>query len=152
MLELADLTADDVIYDLGCRDGRVIIRAAKNYGARGVGVDVEQYWVEQARSNAQAAGVGELVQFTHADALTIDLGQATVITLYLVHWSTQLVWSTLTKRTRAGVRVVSHNYPLERFAAEPASSISDAAGKVHRLYRQVVGDPETTSEESVLKS
>ena len=109
---------------------------------KGVGVDVEQYWVEQARRNAQAAGVGELVQFEHADALTIDLGRATVITLYLVEWSTQRLWSTLTARARAGVRVVSHNYPLTGLAAEPTTSITDMDGKMHRLYQRVVGDPE----------
>ena len=88
MLELAQVTSRDTIYDLGCGDGRIVITAARKYGARGVGVDIEQHWATESQTNAQQAGVEDLVTFSAADALTVDLTPATVVTLYLVEWST----------------------------------------------------------------
>jgi|SRR6185436_5323146 len=141
MLELAEVTAEDVVYDLGCGDGRIVVEAAKRYGARGVGVDIEPYWIEQARGNAQAAGVEALVRFEDADALEVDLGQATVIMLYLVPWSMQRVGTLLAERAHAGTRVVSHNFEVEGWVPERTASMTDEEGSSHKLYLWVIGSP-----------
>jgi cyclopropane fatty-acyl-phospholipid synthase-like methyltransferase len=73
MLELAQVTSRDLVYDLGCGDGRMVITAASKHGARGVGVDIERYWVSESEANAKQAGVEDLVTFTAGDALTLDL-------------------------------------------------------------------------------
>src|SRR5919108_2345703 len=84
MLELAELKKADVIYDLGSGDGRIIIRAAKKYGARGVGVEMDQTLVDKAQKSAQAEGVSHLVEFRVEDALAVDISPASVVTLYML--------------------------------------------------------------------
>src|ERR1041385_3077544 len=82
MLRLADVGPRDVLYDLGCGDGRIVIMAAQKFGARGVGVDIDASLVTKANADAVAAGVSDRVNFRVQDALTTDLHEATVITLY----------------------------------------------------------------------
>jgi len=84
MLQLAEVRKDDILYDLGSGDGRIVIEAAKKFGVRGVGVDLNPTLVEQARRRAAAEGVSHLVEFRAADGLTVDISQATVVTLYIV--------------------------------------------------------------------
>jgi SAM-dependent methyltransferase len=84
MLKVANVTRDDVVYDLGSGDGRIVIAAAQAYGARGVGVDIDPDLVRQARENAREAGVADRVKFIQADLFETDLSQATVVTLYLL--------------------------------------------------------------------
>ena len=139
MLELADVTENDVVYDLGCGDGRIVIEAATRYGARGVGVDIEAYWIEQARINADAAGVRESVRFEHADAMSVGLDDASVVTLYLVHWSTKLITSQLVERVRPGTRIVSHNFEVEGWAPRQTTTIVDLEGNLHHIYLWVAG-------------
>lgn len=140
MLELAGVTSEDLIYDLGSGDGRIVVRAAERYGARGVGVDVEAYHVERGRERASAAGVDALVRFEEADALSVDLTEATVVTMYLVPWSTRMVAEALVERVRAGTRVVSHNFAPEPAAQAHMTAMTDREGKEHRLYVWVVGE------------
>src|SRR2546423_382271 len=83
MLELASVGERDIVYDLGCGDGRMVITAALLYGARGMGCDVEPYRVEQSQENAARAGVSHLVSFSLEDALEADISEASVVTLYL---------------------------------------------------------------------
>lgn len=134
MLRLAEVTDRDLVYDLGCGDGRVLITAAKKYGARGFGVDIEPYWVEESTRNAEAAGVGNLVRFEHADAVELDLSPATVITLYLVDWSTSKMLSTISSQVRPGTRVISHNYRTADLKPVKEESFLDDEGKSHRVY------------------
>ena len=84
MLAVAGVTPDDVVYDLGSGDGRIVITAARRYGARGVGLDLEPARVEQARAKAQAAGVADRVRFEVQDIFTADIREATVVTMYLL--------------------------------------------------------------------
>ena len=84
MLTLAAVTKDDVVFDLGSGDGRIPIAAAKKYGARGVGLDIDPQRIVESRANAKAAGVEQLVEFREQDVLTADISQATVVTLYLL--------------------------------------------------------------------
>jgi SAM-dependent methyltransferase len=149
MLLLAAITHTDVVYDLGCGDGRVVIAAAKDYGARGVGVDIEPYWIEQSWANAQVVGVSALVRFEHQDALSVDLESATIIALYLVHWSMQLLAPTLVGRARRGTRVVSHNYAVEGWEPVRRELFTDVRGDTHSLYLWIVGPNATPAREPV---
>jgi len=93
MLSLANVCPFDMVFDLGCGDGRVVIRAATARGARGFGVDIDPYRVEQSRFNAWAAQVSHLARFEQADALAVNLSSASVVFLYLLDWSTHFVAS-----------------------------------------------------------
>src|SRR5262245_23854960 len=84
MLKLAKVTKNDVVYDLGSGDGRIAITAARTYGARAIGIDIDPQRIAEANANLKAAGVGNLVQFLNQDLFTTDIGQATVVTLYLL--------------------------------------------------------------------
>lgn len=128
MLSLAHIRPFDMVFDLGCGDGRVVIRAAIAYGARGFGVDIDPYLIEQSRINAWASQVWHLVRFDQGDALAVDLSSATVVFLYLVHWSTQFVAKHIFDRVIPGARVVSHCFPIESLPPSATETFIDAGG------------------------
>ncbi len=138
MLELAKVGPEDVVLDLGCGDGRVVIAAARDCGARGLGVDIEPYWIEQSRANAAAAGVEDRVHFSHGDALETDLGAATVVFLYLVEWSTRLIAEELRKRCAPGTRVLSHSFAIEAQEGTRTETLVDTSGARRTLHLWVV--------------
>lgn len=112
MLKLADIRPGDVVYDLGSGDGRLVITAAKRYGARGVGVELLPELVELARRNAAAEGIADRVKFVQGDLFEADIREASVVTLYLLpRFVTRLV-PKLRAELRPGTRIVSHDYPL----------------------------------------
>ena len=112
MLALAAVTPADVVYDLGCGDGRIPITAARKYGARGVGIDIDPRRIEESRANAKAAGVENLVEFRLQDAMTADVSEATVVTLYLLASSNVRLRPILTRQLRPGARIVSHAFSM----------------------------------------
>jgi SAM-dependent methyltransferase len=112
MLRLAAVTKDDVVYDLGCGDGRIVIAAAKNYGARGVGVDIDPQRIKEANENARKAGVADKVKFVQADLFETDLREATVVTLYLLPDVNLRLRPKLQKELRPGARIVSHAFDM----------------------------------------
>jgi len=112
MLMLAEVSESDVVYDLGCGDGRIPIAAARKYGARGVGVDIDPRRIAESRANARAAGVEHLVEFRLEDALAVDVSPATVVTLYLLGSSNAKLRPLLTKQLRPGARIVSHAFSM----------------------------------------
>jgi SAM-dependent methyltransferase len=112
MLELAQVGPRDVVYDLGCGDGRLVITAAKKFGARGVGVDFDPQRVLESRANAKQAGVEDLVEFRDQDARTIDVSPATVVTLYLLNSSNLELRPMLTRQLKPGARIVSHKFAM----------------------------------------
>ena len=112
MLALAEVTKRDILYDLGCGDGRIPIMAAKKYGARGVGIDIDPRRIKESRENAKAAGVEHLVEFRLEDALQADVSKATVVTLYLLGSANALLRPILTKQLRPGARIVSHAFSM----------------------------------------
>ena len=112
MLELAEVRGDDVVYDLGCGDGRMVIQAAKRFGARGVGVDIDADLIAQANANARAAGVDHLVTFIQQDALTIDLTPATVVMLWMLQSFNIRLRPKLQTQLRPGARIVAHGFDL----------------------------------------
>lgn len=112
MLELAKVKPTDLIYDLGSGDGRIVITAAKRYGARGIGIDLDPQRVREARENARAAGVQGKVQFINGDLFKTDLSKATVVTLYLLNSVNRDLRPQLWKQLKVGTRVVSHAFDM----------------------------------------
>jgi len=110
MLDMAGVTGDDVVYDIGCGDGRIVIRAAEKYGARGVGIDIVPERIQESRRNARLAGVENSVEFRLEDASKSDISEATVVTMYLVPESMAFLRPILEKQLAPGALVVSHGY------------------------------------------
>lgn len=139
MLQLGEVARGDTVYDLGCGDGRIVIAAAKQYGARGVGVDIEPYRVAESQSNAEAAGVAHLVTFKHQDAMTLDLSEATVVIIYLVHWSAEKLLPVIAKTARAGTRIISHNFGMADWPPIRTEKFAGEVGTTHTLYLWIAG-------------
>ena len=135
MLTLAETTARDTVYDLGCGDGRIPIAAARKYGARGVGLDIDPKLVEAARANAKAAGVENLVEFRVQNVLEADVSRATVVTLYLLSSSNERLRPMLQKQLKPGARVVSHAFSMGRdWPADRVDQFTSAGGDEVTLY------------------
>jgi SAM-dependent methyltransferase len=134
MLELAGVGPGDVVYDLGCGDGRLVITAAGKYGARGVGVDIEPERIAESQANAKAAGVESLVTFRLQDAMTVDVSEATVVTLYLLSSSNLKLRPMLTRQLRPGARVVSHAFSMGDWKPEKVETFTDANGSTRTLF------------------
>ena len=133
-MTLAGVGPRDVVYDLGCGDGRIVIAAARKYGARGVGIDIDPALVERARMNARQAGVESLVTFRVQDAMTVDLSDATVVTLYLLAASNVKLRPVLEKTLRPGARIVAHNYPIGDWEPDKVDTFTDAGGSKRTLF------------------
>ena len=134
MLALAGVGKDDVIYDLGCGDGRIPITAARRFGTRGVGVDIDPQRIQEANANAKAAGVTALVSFKLQDAMKTDVSPATVVTLYLLSASNLKLRPILTRQLKPGARIVSHSFGMGDWRAEKVDSFTDADGRAQTLY------------------
>ena len=112
MLDMAKIRATDVVYDLGCGDGRIVIAAAKKYGVRAVGVDLDPDRIREARANAKAAGVEALVTFIVGDLFKTDLREASVVTLYLLPELNRRLIPKLFAELKPGARVLSHDWDM----------------------------------------
>jgi SAM-dependent methyltransferase len=112
MLRLAGVGPNDVVYDLGSGDGRIVIAAAKRFGARGVGIDLDPALVAQATRNAAQAGVADRVRFLEGDIFEADISQATVVTLYLLTSINERLRPKLLRELKPGTRVVSHQFRM----------------------------------------
>jgi protein-L-isoaspartate O-methyltransferase len=135
MLALAGVTASDVVYDLGSGDGRIPIAAARRYGARGVGIEIDARLVEEARANAKAAGVAHLVEFRLEDALTADVSKATVVTLYILASGNARLRPSLTRQLAPGARIVSHAFSMgASWPPDKVDHFTSAGGDEVTLY------------------
>ena len=112
MLELARVTANDIVYDLGSGDGRIVILAAQKYGARGVGIEIDPHLVEVSRQVAREAEVSDRVRFVEGDLFESDISPATVVTLYLSTTVNRRLEPKLRRELRPGTRIVSHQFGL----------------------------------------
>jgi len=112
MLELAQVKAGDVVYDLGSGDGRIAITAAAKYGAQAVGIEIDPAMIELAKANASAAGVADRVRFVNQDMFTADISDATVVTLYLLQSLNERLRPKLVRELKPGTRVVSHVFNM----------------------------------------
>jgi len=140
MLEVARVTGDDVVYDLGSGDGRIVITAARKYGARGVGYDIDPERVREARENARAAGVADRVRFEVQNVFTADFREATVVTMYLLPDVNIQLKPRLQAELRPGTRIVSHAFDLGEWKAEKILEVKGEAGQ-HTVYYWVVPPP-----------
>lgn len=112
MLELGKVGQDDLLYDLGCGDGRIVIAAAQHRGARGVGIDIDPERIAEATENASKAGVAERVKFIVGDLYTADFSDATIVTLFLWPHVNRKLRPILWRQLRPGTRVVSHIWDM----------------------------------------
>ena len=134
MLTLAGVIKSDVVFDLGCGDGRIPITAARKYGARGVGVDIDPQRIAEANANAKAAGVEHLVTFKLQDAMKTDVSGASVVTLYLLSASNLKLRPILTRQLKPGSRIVAHSFGMGDWTPEKADSFTDAEGRSRMLF------------------
>ena len=122
MLEMAKVTAKDVVYDLGCGDGRIVIAAAKK-GARAVGIDIDPQRISEANANAKLEKVTDKVRFIENDLFESDISEATVVTLYLLNRLNEKLKPKLLKDLRPGTRVVSHAFDMGDWKPEQTVSV-----------------------------
>lgn len=134
MLTLARVTKADVVIDLGCGDGRIPITAARVYGARGIGVDIDPRRIAEATANAAREGVAHLVTFRLENALTTDVSSATVVTTYLLTASNLTLRPILTRALKPGTRIVAHNFGFGDWAPAKVETFTDTSNRRRTLY------------------
>jgi len=125
MLKLAGVKKSDVVYDLGCGDGRIVITAAKEYGAHGVGIDINPQRIQEAKINAKRAGVENLVRFEENDLFQADIGQATVVTLFLLKSVNLQLRPKLLKDLKPGTRIVSNTFDMGDWKPDKELTVGD---------------------------
>ena len=123
MLELARVKQGDLVYDIGSGDGAIIIRAAKRYGVKGVGIEIDQELVAKARSLAFREKVEHLVEFRAQDAFTVDVSPATVVTLYMLPEFNAKLRPILERQLKPGTRVVSHDYEIQGWVPDKVETV-----------------------------
>ena len=139
MLQMAEVTKGDVVYDLGSGDGRLVITAAKRYGARGVGIEIDPALITQSRANARKEGVESLVEFREQDALAVDVSPASVVTLYLLSGANLKLRPILQKALKPGSRIVSHQFGMGDWVPTRTETITDQRGTSRLLYLWIIG-------------
>jgi tRNA A58 N-methylase Trm61 len=112
MLKAANVTKEDLVYDLGCGDGRIVVAAPKSYGARGIGIDIDPQRIKEASENVKRNGVGDRVEIRQADLFESDFRDASVVTLYLLPSLNLKLRPKLWKELKVGTRVVSHAFDM----------------------------------------
>jgi len=130
MLELAGTRADDLVVDLGSGDGRIVIIAARKFGARGLGIELDERLVEKSRENARAAGVADRVSFEQGNVLTADISKASVVTVYLLPGLMGQLQQRFTGELRPGTRIVSHAFGMAGWVPDRTGTIK--LSKAHR--------------------
>ena len=125
MLEVAEVKRGDVVYDLGSGDGRIVIRAAKKFGARGVGIEMDTTLIEKASKTAQQEGVSHLVEFRSEDALKANISAATVVTLYMLPWFNEAMKPSFRKHLKPGSRIVAHDFGIEGWTPDKTEKLPE---------------------------
>jgi SAM-dependent methyltransferase len=123
MLDLARVKPSDLLYDIGSGDGAIVIRAAKKYGVKGVGIEIDQGLVTKARDNAFRENVQDLVEFRTQDAFTVDVSAATVVTLYMLPDFNAKLRPILDRQLKPGTRVVSHDYEIPGWVPDKVETV-----------------------------
>jgi SAM-dependent methyltransferase len=130
MLRVADVQPEDLVVDLGSGDGRIVIAAARDYGARGLGIEIDPELVTESNENARVAGVADRVTFRHGDALKADIAAATVVTLYLLPQLVEQLKPRLLAQLKPGTRIVAHDFGFKDWTPDREVMIS----KTYYLY------------------
>ncbi len=139
MLEMARVKREDVIYDLGSGDGRILIQAAKRYGTKGVGVEIDPDLVRQAQNNALREKVNQLVEFRTGDALSTDVSPATVVTLYMLPDFNAKLRPIFDRQLKSGARVVSHDFPIEGWVPDRVERVKGDFLHDHTIFLFEIG-------------
>ena len=136
MFELAKADKDSVIYDIGCGDGRIVVYAAKTFGAHGVGIDIDPERIKESKENAKKEGVEKLVKFLLEDATKTDISPATIVTTYLLPESNELLRPKFERELKPGTIIVTHNYIVPGWEGKEIDSatLTDASGTEHTVF------------------
>ncbi len=137
MLELAKVNRNDVVYDLGSGDGRIVILAAQKFGAHAVGVELDGNRYEESSARIRELGLASRAKILHEDMFKADIHNATVVTLYLLTSVNEEIRPMLEKQLRPGTRVVSHDFQMNGWKAEKSEEITAQDGSMHRIYLYV---------------
>ncbi len=140
MLKMANVNKDDVLYDLGCGDGRIVITAAKKFGCRGVGIDIDPQRIKESRENAKKAGVSKKVKFIEENLFNAEISEATVVTLYLLSEVNLRLRPNLFQQLRPGTRIVSHEFSMGKWEPEASTTIKTGEKPVVDYWDQNVED------------
>jgi SAM-dependent methyltransferase len=140
MLKLADVQRSDTVYDLGCGDGRIVIAAAKEYGAHGVGIDINPERIQEAEQNAKKAGVEKFVRFEENDLFDADIHEATIVTLFLLESVNLKLRPKLLKNLKPGTRIVSNTFGMGDWKPDRELTVGDPSEESlsRRLYLWIV--------------
>ena len=133
MLKMADVKADDILYDLGCGDGRIVITAAEKIGSRGIGIDINPVRIEESEEKAIKAEITEKVRFIEQDLFEADISEATVVTLYLLESINIKLRPKLFRELKPGTRIVSHNYSMGEWKPERSTKVN-TGGIEHSVF------------------
>jgi SAM-dependent methyltransferase len=139
MLEMAGTNKDDIVYDLGCGDGRFVITAAKKYGAQGVGIDIDPQLVRESQANARNAGVYDRTKFIVEDLFKTDISQATVVSLYLLPELNLRLRPKLFRELKPGTRIVSHDFDMADWKPDGSGEIGSSSYYLWILPSDVSG-------------
>jgi SAM-dependent methyltransferase len=148
MLKLAGVKKGDIVYDLGCGDGKIVIAAAKQYGTRAVGIDINPVRIAEAKENAKKAGVESLVRFEENDLFEADIHEATVVTLFLLPNVNLKLRPKLLQDLKPGTRVVSNTFDMGDWKPEKEATVGDADEQAylsHRLFLWTIPARNATS-------
>jgi ubiquinone/menaquinone biosynthesis C-methylase UbiE len=137
MLEMAEIKPGDIVYDLGCGDGRIVVTAAKKYGVKAVGVDIDPERIKESQENVRTNKVEKLVTIRHADIFELDFSEATVVTLYLLP-SLNVKLMPKLARLKPGTRIVSYEFDMR--GAKPKEVVRQDFGRGYEatIYKWVV--------------
>ena len=141
MLKLAAVKKTDIVYDLGCGDGRIVIAAARNYGAHAVGIDIDPERISEANENAKRAGVEALVRFEENDLFQADIHEASVVTLFLLSSVNRRLEPKLRRDLKPGSRIVSNTFSMGNWQADKQFTVGGSAGPLEfskHLYLWIV--------------
>ncbi len=134
MLELAEVKKGDVVYDLGSGDGRIVVTAAKKYGVKAIGFEIDPQRIQESHENIKKAGVENLVEIRQQDIRTVDLSGATVLTMYLLPEVNLMIRPNIWKQMKPGARVVSHDFDMGDWKPLKTEHIKDDSSWEHTLY------------------
>ena len=134
MLSLASVGPEDVVYDLGSGDGRLVIRAARDYGAEGVGIELDRELVKRSREQAEREGVSDRTRFVVGDVMEADITEATVVTLYLMRSTNERLQPRLEEQLGDGARIISHEFEMGSWAPDIVERFRNETGKFKNIY------------------
>ena len=148
MLDLAKVGSDDVVYDLGSGDGRIVIMAAEKYGAQAVGVELDEQRFKESSALIEERGLGKRAKIVRANLFETDLHPATVLTLYLLPSVNQRLRPRLENELRPGARVVSHNFSMEGWKPDQVVTVNSENNMSHTVYLYHLPQPQAAGKDA----